>query len=89
MKGRVFPDTIADSRSRSVATLSRPGFQGMASSSVLTSGSMHSSSMVGMPSPVNMHSGVGTGPGNTILRPREPIHMMRVRNVPIASFYMF
>ncbi|TKY66125.1 Chromatin modification-related protein EAF1 A [Spatholobus suberectus] len=58
-------------------TMSRPGFQGMPSSSVLSSGGMLSSSMVGMPSPVNMHSGVGAGQGNSMLRPRETVHMMR------------
>nr|KYP63473.1 Helicase SRCAP [Cajanus cajan] len=58
-------------------TMSRPGFQGMPSSSMLSSGGMLSSSMVGMPSPVNMHSGVGAGQGNSMLRPRETVHMMR------------
>lgn len=59
------------------STMSRPGFQGMASSSMLNTGSMLSSSMVGIPSPVNMHSGAGSGSGNLMLRPREG-HMMRV-----------
>ncbi|KAK7338970.1 hypothetical protein VNO77_19605 [Canavalia gladiata] len=58
-------------------TMSRPGFQGMASSSMLSSGGMLSSSMVGMPSPVNMHTGAGAGQGNSMLRPREAVHMMR------------
>ncbi|XP_027353574.1 chromatin modification-related protein EAF1 B-like isoform X2 [Abrus precatorius] len=62
--------------SRSI-TMSRPGFQGMASSSMLGSGGMLSSSMVGMPNPVNVHSGVGAGQGNSMLRPRETVHMMR------------
>lgn len=69
---------------RSIA-MSRPGFQGMPSSSMLSSGGMLSSSMVGMPSPVNMHSGVSAGQGNSVLRPRETVHMMRVRSVPILS----
>ncbi|KAK7293095.1 hypothetical protein RJT34_15956 [Clitoria ternatea] len=56
--------------------ISRPGFPGMASSSMLSSGGMLSSSM-GMPSPVNMHSGVGAGQGNSMLRPRETVQMMR------------
>ncbi|XP_050388260.1 chromatin modification-related protein EAF1 B-like isoform X2 [Argentina anserina] len=47
---------------------SRPGFQGMASSS-----------MVGIPSPV--HSGAGSGPANLVLRPREG-HMMRPAHNP-------
>lgn len=58
--------------------ISRPGFQGMASSPMLNSGSMISSSMVGMPSPVNMHSGAGPGQVNSMLRPREALHMIRV-----------
>lgn len=57
--------------------LSRPGFQGIASSSMLNSGSMLSSSMVGMPSPVNMHPGAPSGQGNSMSRPREALHMMR------------
>ncbi|XP_004514270.1 chromatin modification-related protein EAF1 B-like isoform X2 [Cicer arietinum] len=61
---------------RSIA-MSRPGFQGMASSSMLSSGGMLSSSMVGMPSPVNMHSGISAGQGNSMLRPRDTVHMMR------------
>ncbi|XP_044504174.1 chromatin modification-related protein EAF1 B-like isoform X2 [Mangifera indica] len=62
--------------------ITRPGFQGMGSSPMLTSGSMLSSSMVGMPSPVNMHSGAGPGQGNPILRPREAMHMMRPGHNP-------
>lgn len=58
--------------------ISRPGFQGMASSPMLNSGSMLSSSMVGMPSPVNMLSGAGPGQVNSMLRPREALHMIRV-----------
>ncbi|KAJ7950438.1 chromatin modification-related protein EAF1 B-like [Quillaja saponaria] len=59
---------------------SRSGFQGIASSSMLSSGSMLSSSMVGMSSPVHMHSGAGPGQGNSMLRPREPLHIMRAGN---------
>ncbi|CAK8541399.1 unnamed protein product [Lathyrus sativus] len=62
--------------SRSIA-MARPGFQGMTSSSMLSSGGMLSSSMVGMPSPVNMHPGVSAGQGNSMLRPRDSVHMMR------------
>lgn len=58
--------------------MSRPGYQGMPSPSLLNSGSMLSSSMVGMPSPVNMHSGASTGQGNSMIRPREALQMMRV-----------
>lgn len=56
--------------------VSRPGFQGMASSPVLNSGS--SSSMVGMPVPANIHTGAGSGQGNSLLKPREALHVMRV-----------
>lgn len=58
--------------------ISRPGFQGMTSSPMLNSGSMLSSSMTGIPSPANMHSGAGSGQGNSMIRPREAMHMMRV-----------
>ncbi|XP_022771460.1 chromatin modification-related protein EAF1 B-like isoform X2 [Durio zibethinus] len=57
--------------------MSRPGFQGMASSAMLNSGSVLSSNMVGIPSPVNMHSGPGSGQGNSMLRPHDAMHMMR------------
>ncbi|KAG6386484.1 hypothetical protein SASPL_155387 [Salvia splendens] len=43
--------------------MTRPGFQGIASSSMVNSGSMH--------------SGVGSGQGSSMLRPREPLHTMR------------
>ena len=55
--------------------LPRSGFQGAPSSSMLNSGSVLSSNMVGMPSPVNMHTGSGQG---NLMRPREALHMLRV-----------
>ncbi|KAE9618018.1 putative nucleoplasmin ATPase transcription factor MYB-HB-like family [Lupinus albus] len=55
--------------------MSRPGYQGMSSSSMHGSGGMLSSSMVGVPSPVHMHAGVVAGQGNSIPRPREAVHM--------------
>ncbi|XP_019450094.1 PREDICTED: chromatin modification-related protein EAF1 B-like isoform X1 [Lupinus angustifolius] len=55
--------------------MSRPGYQGMSSSSMHGSGGMLSSSMVGVPSPVHMHPGVVAGQGNSIPRPREAVHM--------------
>ncbi|XP_011024664.1 PREDICTED: uncharacterized protein LOC105125769 isoform X3 [Populus euphratica] len=54
--------------------LPRPGFQGTASSSMLNSGSMLSNNVVGMPSPVNMHTVSGQG---NLMRPREALHMLR------------
>ncbi|KAA8550625.1 hypothetical protein F0562_002309 [Nyssa sinensis] len=61
--------------------MARPAFQGIASSSMLNSGSMLSSSMV-MPSPVNIHSGAGSGQGNSPLRPRDALHLMRPTQNP-------
>lgn len=69
--------------------MQRPGFQGMPSSPMLNSGSMLSSSMVGMPSAVNMHPGAGSGQGNPMLRPRETMHMMRVSYQPFLNFFFF
>ncbi|KAL6978791.1 hypothetical protein U1Q18_020460 [Sarracenia purpurea var. burkii] len=58
--------------------MARPGFQGIVPPSMLNSGSMLSSSMAVMPSPANVHSGVGSGQGNSVLRPRDALNMMRV-----------
>ncbi|XP_050206923.1 chromatin modification-related protein EAF1 B-like isoform X2 [Mercurialis annua] len=58
----------------------RPGFQGMASSSVLNSGSMLSAGVVGMPSLVNMQSASGSGQRNSMMRSREGVHMMRANH---------
>ncbi|KAI8027358.1 Chromatin modification-related protein EAF1 A [Camellia lanceoleosa] len=57
--------------------MARPGFQGIAPPSMVNSGSMLSSSVAMMPSPVNMHSGVGSGQGNSMLRPRDTLNVMR------------
>ncbi|GMI66377.1 hypothetical protein like AT3G24880 [Hibiscus trionum] len=62
--------------------MSRPGFQGRTSSAMLNSGSMLSSNLVGMASPVNMHSGTGSGQGNPMLRPHDTKHMMRPGHSP-------
>ncbi|GFZ13465.1 helicase/SANT-associated, DNA binding protein [Actinidia rufa] len=56
--------------------MARPGPQGIAQPS-MNSGSMISSSMAVMPSPVNVPSGVGSGQGNSVLRPRDALNMMR------------
>ncbi|QCE11560.1 E1A-binding protein [Vigna unguiculata] len=78
--GRILPGSngmgMMSGINRSI-TMPRPGFQAIPSSSMLSSGGMLSSSMVGMPSPVNIHSGVGAGQSNSMLRPRETVHMMR------------
>ncbi|XAR58725.1 Nucleoplasmin ATPase [Bertholletia excelsa] len=60
--------------------ITRPGFQGVASPSMLNSGSMVSSSM--MPSPVNMHSGVASGQGNSMTRPRDALNIIRPGHNP-------
>lgn len=60
--------------------MARPGFQGIPSSS--NPGNMASPGM----SPTSMHPGVGAGPGSSMLRPRETLHMMRVR---LIGFYLF
>ncbi|XP_030454694.1 chromatin modification-related protein EAF1 B [Syzygium oleosum] len=57
--------------------MSRPGFQGLAASSALNPNNMLSSGMVGVPSPVNMHSGSSSAQGTSMLRPREGMHMVR------------
>ncbi|KAK8521739.1 hypothetical protein V6N12_066325 [Hibiscus sabdariffa] len=63
-------------------SMSRTGFQGMASSAMLNSGSMLSSNMGGMPSPVNMHPGPGSVQANSMLRPHDTTHMMRPGHNP-------
>ncbi|KAK1326046.1 hypothetical protein QJS10_CPA01g00802 [Acorus calamus] len=60
--------------------LPRPAYQGMSSPGMLnivSSGAMLSSSGVGMPNPVNMNPGAVSGQGNSMLRPREALQMMR------------
>ncbi|XP_015079191.1 chromatin modification-related protein EAF1 B-like [Solanum pennellii] len=51
--------------------MARPGFQGIASSSMLSSGTTT------MPSTVNMQSGVSSNQGNSMSRPRDVLHMIR------------
>lgn len=65
--------------------IARPGFQGIASSSMLNSGSMISSGMVAIPSPVSMHSGSGSGQGNSVRPPRDTLPMMRVSHAKVSS----
>ncbi|KAL8191882.1 hypothetical protein R6Q57_028613 [Mikania cordata] len=50
--------------------MTRPGFQGIPSPSMLAAGPA-------TPSPSSMHSGPGPGPGNSMLRPRDPMHLIR------------
>ncbi|CAN8268555.1 unnamed protein product [Cochlearia groenlandica] len=57
---------------------SRPGFQGMGSSAMPNTGSMPSSSLMGIPNTGNIHPG-GASQGNAMVRPREAVqHMIRV-----------
>lgn len=55
-------------------SMARPGFQGLVSSSMVNSGSMVSPGALS----VNMQSGLGSGQGNTVFRPRDNLNMMRV-----------
>lgn len=53
--------------------VSRNGYQGIGSSSIVNSGGIVSP---GVPSG-NMHSGAGSGQGTSMLRPRQAMHVMR------------
>ncbi|KAL8146814.1 chromatin modification-related protein EAF1 B-like isoform X2 [Apium graveolens] len=55
----------------------RPGLQGVASPSMVGPGSVLSSGMMAVPNPVNIHSGPGAGQGNPMMRPQDPMRMMR------------
>ncbi|XP_017252243.1 chromatin modification-related protein EAF1 B isoform X2 [Daucus carota subsp. sativus] len=57
--------------------MQRPGLQGVASSNMVGPGSMHPSGMMAVPNPVNIHSSPGAGQGNSMMRPHDPMHMMR------------
>lgn len=68
--------------------MSRPGFQGMASSAMPNTGSMLSSGMVGIPNTGNVHSGGGASQGSSMHRPREAVqHMMRVSYLDFVYCY--
>lgn len=56
----------------------RPGYQGISPSSMLNSGSMVSSGMVPNANSVNMHSGIGSNQGNSMMRPHDTLNMMQV-----------
>lgn len=66
--------------------MSRPGHQGIGPSSLVGPGSMLSSGMMAMQNPVNIHSGPGAAQGNLMMRPRDPMHMMRVRYLVFSLF---
>ncbi|PHU07562.1 hypothetical protein BC332_24051 [Capsicum chinense] len=51
--------------------MARPGFQGVASPSMLNSGSMLSSGMVALSNTLNIHSGVRSNQVNSMMRPRD------------------
>ncbi|XP_031100713.1 chromatin modification-related protein EAF1 B-like isoform X1 [Ipomoea triloba] len=55
----------------------RPGYQGISPSSMLNSGSMVSSGMVPNANSVNMHSGIGSNQGNSMMRPHDTLNMMQ------------
>ncbi|KAK1397988.1 Helicase/SANT-associated [Heracleum sosnowskyi] len=49
----------------------RPGLQGVGSSSMVGPG------MMAVPNPVNIHSSPGAAQGNSMMRPHDPMHMIR------------
>lgn len=58
--------------------MARPGFQGVASPSMLNSGSMLSSGMVALSNTLNIHSGVRSNQVNSMMRPRDGSLMTQV-----------
>ncbi|KAI3842359.1 hypothetical protein MKW98_026149 [Papaver atlanticum] len=59
----------------------RPGFQGVGPPSMLnmvSSGSMHPATAVGMPNSVNMHNGSVSDHETSMMRPRDTMHMMQM-----------
>lgn len=74
---RMKPDgngVVVNSGMNGSTPMSQSEIHGMTSSSVL-----NTNSMVGMPSPVNMHPRPDSAQGNSILKPREALHTVRVR----------
>ncbi|KAL6881979.1 hypothetical protein ACP4OV_011451 [Aristida adscensionis] len=64
-------------------SVSRPGFPRVGSPGVLnmvSSGNMSPNNGDVMQNAVNVHPGAIAGPGNTLLRPRDPIQMLRPGN---------
>lgn len=62
------------------APVSRPGFPRIGSPgmrNMVSSGNMLSSNGQGMQNSVNLHPGAVPGPGNAMLRPRDPMQMLR------------
>ncbi|XP_074282925.1 chromatin modification-related protein EAF1 B-like isoform X2 [Silene latifolia] len=57
--------------------MARPGVQGIPSSSMLNSGSVLASNMGGMRGSMTPHSGIASGHGNTMFRPRDSLHGVR------------
>ncbi|KAL6615442.1 hypothetical protein ACP70R_037712 [Stipagrostis hirtigluma subsp. patula] len=65
--------------------VTRPGFPRLGSPgmlSVVSSGNMSPNNGQGMQNAVNVHPGAIAGPGNTILRPRDPMQMLRPAQNP-------
>lgn len=59
----------------------RPGFPRLGSPGMLnmaSSGNMSPNNGQGLQSPVTVHPGAVPGPGNAMLRPRDPMQMIRV-----------
>jgi len=60
--------------------MSKPGFQGINSPGmpVVSTGSMLASGGVGLPNPANTNSLAVSSPGNSLLRPHDPLPVMQV-----------
>lgn len=80
---RVLPGSNAKGIVNRSMPMARSGFQGVASSSIVNSGSMVTPSM-----PL---ASMQSGQGSSTLRPREALHMMRVWDLffPLLSFVVF
>lgn len=62
------------------AAVTRPGFPRLGSSGManVSPGNMSPNNGQGLQNTVNVHPGAIPGPGNTMLRPRDPMQMLRV-----------
>lgn len=78
--GHLLPGGTGLGINRTNMPMARPGFPGMASSPMVNSSSVLTSSMVGAQSPVNIHGGSGPVQG----RPGESMHVAKVSTFPFA-----
>ncbi|WOK93485.1 chromatin modification-related protein EAF1 B-like isoform X4 [Canna indica] len=71
--------------------MSRPSFQGISPPSMLnmvSTGNMISSGGHGVQNPVNVHPSVISSPGNSMMRPRDPLQMLRPGQNPEEHRHM-